>query len=101
MRPTIGQAQKTLFEYLKAGFTDRAVVVPSELDVEAQLNPNLWGIVCKTDWFKPWPLQVKWINGQINWTKKEDVRVIWPGMNTVEARKYLEQLTSAVSITKQ
>ena len=98
--PSVVEAQKLLHEYMKQGFVERAVVVPAELDFEAQLNPRQWGIVVRTEWFKPWPLCVTFCNGQISWCKKEALKLIWPGMPTKEARDYFSHMTGPIQ-TKQ
>lgn len=97
---SVVEAQSRILEYLKQGFTDRAIVVPSELDFETQLNPRQWGIVVRTEWFKPWPLCVTFCNGQISWCKKEALKLIWPGMPTKEARDYFSHMTGPIQ-TKQ
>ena len=98
--PSLTEVATRTREYLKQGFTDRAIVVLAELEFEAQLNPVQWGIVCRTEWFKPWPLQVRFANGQMSWMKKEVLKLIWPGMPLKDARDYFAHLTSAIQ-TKQ
>jgi hypothetical protein len=75
------------------GLFTRAIVAgggPAVLNsLEAQCDPKNWGIVVAVEPYRPYPLIIRWADGQQGQCTESEVILIWPGFGKDECKEHL------------